>query len=204
MPEQYRIVTLVHYEPTLGTVEYIDTSRVLGRLFARVRSELAKVSIMLTVSEMDQPDLVTAAVKQAMMALVKNKALALRQPEIVPVVALLKELRTEYRRWDFKCISESELSDEWYYMAIKPFKDLYEKYVDDEFDPEVLIEFMVDILATDMAAHIVDEFTQPLKLFRRARFPNDAKGNTFTMHVDCDHSWGGGGQSYALVIKPKE
>ena len=204
MPEQYRIVTLVHYEPTRGTVDYIDTARVLGKLFARVRSELAKFSVSVTPAEMEQAELVSAAVKQAMMALAKTKGLALRQPEIIPIVNLLKELRTEYRRWDFKCVSESELSDEWYYNAIAPFKDLYERYVDESSDPEVLIEYMVDILAADMGAQIVKEFANPLKLFRRARFPNDKKGETFTMRVDCDHSWGATGQSYVLVIKPKE
>lgn len=204
MSEQYRIVTLVHYEPTLGSVEYIDNARVLGKLLARIRSELARFSVVVTPAMMEQPVLVSAALKQAMMLLVKSKELTLRQPEIIPVETFLKELRTEYRRWDFKCMSESELSNEWYYNAIGPFKDLYERYVDDNFDPVVLIEYMVDILATDMGKHIVDEFANPITLFRRARFPADKKGTSFTMHVDCDHSWGSGGQSYVLVIKPKE
>lgn len=203
MPNNYRILTHVDYEPTLGAIEYIDTARVLGKLLTRIRSELGKFTVQVSVGEMDQPDLVKIAVKHSMMALVKSKSVSLRHPEVVPVTMMLKELRTEYRRWDFKCMSESELSNEWYYATIKPFKELYERYVDDNCDPEVLVDYMIDILAGDMSEHIVAEFQRPLAVFKRSRFPNDPKGKTFTLQVDCDHSWGGG-QSYVLVITPKE
>lgn len=205
MRDSYRVVALVDYNPSLGMIEYIDPERQLVRFLTRVRSELAHfVNMPVTQAECENEALLATTLKEYMMELAETRAFAVRMPEQVPLEQLLKSLRDEYRRWDFKSSYDSgNSSDDWLYQAIEPFKNLYESYVDDNADPAILIAYMVELLAKDMAHHVCQEFAEPLRLFTRMHTHQVKKGSPFNLLLSTEKALGGG-QGYFLTIKLKE
>lgn len=205
MQDTYRVVSGVNYEPSLGMVEYIDTERRLTKLLARVRSELGRFAVQFNLTEFDNDELFVQVIKKGMMDTVAAKGIAIRMPDLVPLENFLKEMRNEYRRWNFKAGFEcSEIADEWLYQAMEPFKDLYERYVDGDADPTLLIEYMVDKLANDYALHARTEFTQPLATFRYIHTHRAKKGDPFALTLTIDSALMGNGQVYQLMVKLRE
>ena len=205
MQDTYRVVSGVNYEPSLGMVEYFDPERRLTKLLSRVRSELGRFSVQFTLAEFDNEELLLKVIKKAMMDTVVAKGVAIRMPDLVPLENFLKELRNEYRRWNFKAGFEcSEIADEWLYQAMEPFKDLYERYVDGEADPVLLIEYMVDKLAGDYTQHVRSEFANPLATFRYLHTHRAKKGEPFTLTLTVDNALMGSGLVYQMLVKLRE
>lgn len=205
MQDTYRVVSGVNYEPSLGMVEYFDTERRLTKLLSRVRSEVGRFTVQFSLAEFDNDELLLKVIKKAMMDAVASKGIVVRMPDLVPLELFLKDLRNEYRRWNFKAgFESSEIADEWLYQTMEPFKDLYERYVDGEADPTLLIEYMVDKLAVDYVQHVRTEFANPLATFRYLHTHRAKKGDPFTLTLTVDSALMGSGQVYQLVVKLRE